>query len=204
MHGDRLLHGVFGIVRALSGCRSSVTSVDVPPRAASRRRLPGTFPVAVAFAEQRLSAGPPVHYRDETDISGLVAPGDHSITRPSIGESPAPSRRSGTRAGGPRHGRPVHQRRWLAPARHGLSGSGRGRPAPLDHERAAAPVGEWPVPIRSAAGHRLAAQRRKRHPARRVAARRPSDAHERHPRVDSRPVRCRALGRADRPGPVTL
>lgn len=42
--------------------------------------LDGTRPDASTFGVKRLYAGPTVHYRDETDISGLVAHGGRLIT----------------------------------------------------------------------------------------------------------------------------
>jgi hypothetical protein len=39
-----------------------------------------TFSEVAEFGDKRLYAGPSVHYRDETDISGFVAQGGRSIT----------------------------------------------------------------------------------------------------------------------------
>jgi hypothetical protein len=59
---DWVVHMVLQLLRSLSGW------------------LRGTFSGPAAFADKSLSVGPSVHYRDETDISGLVAPGVHLIT----------------------------------------------------------------------------------------------------------------------------
>jgi hypothetical protein len=83
--GDKILHAVFPFVRDLS---VSVTGLAHPPDlgdyepghdVALWSPRPELSPVPPAFDGKRLYAGPSVHYRDETDISGLVAPGDRPI-----------------------------------------------------------------------------------------------------------------------------
>ena len=73
------------------GCRSTVAW-----------ELPGS---ALAFLDKRLYTVPQVHYRDETDICGLVARGGLLITdNPIKVFPPASSRRYRPRAGDPLHG----------------------------------------------------------------------------------------------------
>jgi hypothetical protein len=70
----------------------------------SAARARGTIGCAVAFLGKRLYTVPPVHYRDETDICGLVARGGLVTTDNPTRFGPASSRRYRPRAGDPLHG----------------------------------------------------------------------------------------------------
>ncbi|MBA8949681.1 hypothetical protein ACFQU9_27245 [Actinomadura namibiensis] len=82
MLNDRIFHGLLAALRALSGCRQVLTCANeasVPRRA---HRGQETVSGMSVFVGQRLSAGPSVHYRDETDICGSVAQGGRPTTVP--------------------------------------------------------------------------------------------------------------------------
>jgi hypothetical protein len=58
--------------------RDWVFSMGLPALRSLSGCFGGTFPGEAAIGDERLYVGPLVHYRDETDISGLVAPGGQS------------------------------------------------------------------------------------------------------------------------------